>query len=259
MELFYNQYGESGPPLIILHGLLGANGNWHTLSRTAFRKIARVYAVDQRNHGRSPHADQIDYPTLAEDLRMFIDRHELAPADLLGHSMGGKTAMQAALSYPDRVNRLIVVDMAPRAYPPEHEELLGALARVNPEDYESRDEIDDALADDVSSWRIRQFLLKNLDYDGETYTWKMNLDAIRAHYDDITAAIPADATFEGPTLFIRGGESEYIADADLEGIRERFPSAELVTIDDAGHWVHADAPEAFAEVVVDFLTETASA
>jgi len=259
MELFYNQYGESGPPLIILHGLLGANGNWHTLSRTTFQKIARVYAVDQRNHGRSPHADQIDYPTLAADLRDFIDRHELAPADLLGHSMGGKTVMQAALSYPDRVHRLIVVDMAPRAYPPEHEDLLEALARIDPQAYESRDAIDDALAEDVPSWRIRQFLLKNLDYDGETYTWKMNLDAIRAHYNDITAAIPADATFEGPTLFIRGGESEYIADADLEGIRERFPAAELVTIDDAGHWVHADAPEAFAEVVVDFLTETVPA
>ena len=259
MELFYNQYGESGPPLIILHGLLGANGNWHTLSRTTFQKIARVYAVDQRNHGRSPHADQIDYPTLAADLRDFIDRHELAPADLLGHSMGGKTVMQAALSYSDRVHRLIVVDMAPRAYPPEHEDLLEALARIDPQAYESRDAIDDALAEDVPSWRIRQFLLKNLDYDGETYTWKMNLDAIRAHYNDITAAIPADATFEGPTLFIRGGESEYIADADLEGIRERFPAAELVTIDDAGHWVHADAPEAFAEVVVDFLTETVPA
>jgi len=258
MKLFYNKYGESGPPLIILHGLLGANGNWHTLSRTAFRKIAQVYTVDQRNHGRSPHADQIDYSTLAADLRTFIDRHELAPADLLGHSMGGKTAMQAALSYPDRVNRLIVVDMAPRAYPPEHTDLLDALARIDPEDYESRDAIDDALADDVPSWRIRQFLLKNLDYDGETYAWKMNLDAIRTHYDDITAAIPAGATFEGPTLFIRGGESEYIADADLEGIRERFPTAELVTIDDAGHWVHADAPEAFAQVVVDFLAETAS-
>lgn len=259
MELFYNQYGESGPPLIILHGLLGANGNWHTLSRTTFQKIARVYAVDQRNHGRSPHANQIDYPTLAADLRTFIDRHELAPADLLGHSMGGKTVMQAALSYPDRVHRLIVVDMAPRAYPPEHEDLLEALARIDPEAYESRDAIDDALAEDVPSWRIRQFLLKNLDYDGETYTWKMNLDAIRAHYNDITAAIPADATFEGPTLFIRGGESEYITDTDLEGIRERFPAAELVTIEDAGHWVHADAPEAFAEVVVDFLTETVPA
>ena len=259
MKLFYNQYGDSGPPLIILHGLLGANGNWHTLSRSAFQKIARVYAVDQRNHGRSPHADRIDYPTLADDLRTFIDRHALAPAHLLGHSMGGKTAMQAALSYPDQVDRLIVVDMAPRAYPPEHKPLLEALARIDPTTYESRDAIDDALAEDVPSWRIRQFLLKNLDYDGETYTWKMNLSALRAHYDDLTAEIPATGTFDGPTLFIRGSDSEYVTDADRDDIHERFPAAELVTIDGAGHWVHADAPEEFAEVVTDFLAETTPA
>jgi len=256
MELFYNQYGESGPPLIILHGLLGGHGNWHTLSRTAFQQVARVYAVDQRNHGRSPHADRIDYPTLAADLRTFIDRHDLAPAALLGHSMGGKTAMQTALSYPERVDRLIVVDMAPKAYPPHHTNLLAALARIDPETYDSRDEVDAALAEDVSSRPIRQFLLKNLDYDGDTYTWRMNLDAIRAHYDDITAALPTDRTFEGPVLFVRGGSSEYVSDDDVDGIHERFPNAELVTIEEAGHWVHADAPDALAEVVVNFVTET---
>ncbi len=259
MELFYNQYGESGPPLIILHGLLGAHTNWHTLSRTAFRQVARVYAVDQRNHGRSPHADRIDYPTLAADLRGFIDRHRLAPAILLGHSMGGKTAMQTALSYPDRVDRLIVVDMAPKAYPPRHTDFLEALARIDPEKYDSRDEIDAALAGDVPSPPIRQFLLQNLDYDGEAYTWRVNLDAIRAHYDELTATLPAAPTYEGPALFVRGGESDYVADADMGGIRERFPNAELVTIEGAGHWVHADAPDALAEVVIDFLPEPTEA
>ncbi|WP_103018953.1 alpha/beta fold hydrolase [Salinibacter altiplanensis] len=254
MELFYNQYGDSGSPLIILHGLLGAHGNWHTLSRTAFQDAARVYAVDQRNHGRSPHADRMDYSTLAADLRRFTDHHDLGPAAVLGHSMGGKTAMQTALEYPDRVDRLIVVDMAPRAYPPHHTELLDALARIDPEGYESRDAIDEALAEDVSSWPIRQFLLKNLDYDGETYAWRMNLDAIRAHYDDITAALPTTSPFEGPALFVRGGASDYVTDEDREGIRARFPNAELVTIDGAGHWVHADAPDALAAVVTDFLS-----
>ncbi len=258
MELFYNQYGNSGSPFILLHGLLGAHGNWHTLSRTAFRDVARVYAVDQRNHGRSPHADAMDYPTLATDLRRFIDRHDLAPAAVLGHSMGGKAAMQTALSYPERVDRLIVVDMAPKGYPPHHTELLDALARIDPTAYDGRDEIDDVLAEDVPSWPIRQFLLKNLDYDGETYTWRMNLDAIRAHYDDITAALPRTSTYEGPVLFVRGGASDYVADADREAIRTRFPNAELVTIDGAGHWVHADAPDALADAVTDFLTEAAS-
>ena len=253
MDLFYNQYGEIGPPLLILHGLLGANGNWHTLSRTAFREVATVYAVDQRNHGRSPHTDRIDYPSMAADVRDFVDHHGLGATHLLGHSMGGKTAMQAALTYPDVVDRLIVVDMAPRAYAPRHTDLLDALARIDPAAYENRDAIDATLAEDVPDWAMRQFLLKNLDYDGEQYSWKMNLDAIRRHYDDINAAITGEKPFEGPTLFVRGEESDYVSEADLPEIKELFPNAELATIDDAGHWVHADQPEALAEVVTTFL------
>lgn len=255
MELFYNQYGHDGPPLLILHGLLGANGNWHTLSRTVFQDVATVYAVDQRNHGRSPHADRMDYEAMAADIRAFIERHDLGRVSLLGHSMGGKTAMQTALSYPKIVDRLIVADMAPKAYTARHEKLLDALAGIDPSTYDDRGAIDAALAEDVPSRPIRQFLLKNLDYDGETYTWKMNLDAIRTHYDALNAALPADATFEGPTLFVRGGASDYVADDDLPGIRKRFPTARLETIDGAGHWLHADSPDAFSEVVVDFLQD----
>lgn len=257
MDLYYNQYGESGPPLIILHGLLGGHGNWHTLSRTTFQTVAQVYAVDQRNHGRSPHTDRIDYPSMADDLRSFIERHDLAPASLLGHSMGGKTAMQTALSYPDRVDRLIVVDISPKAYPPHHRHFLEALARIDPTNYESRSEIGTALSEDIPSRPIRQFLLKNLDYDGEQYTWRMNLDPIRVHYDELTASIPGDTTFDGPALFVRGGTSDYVADEDLKEIRRLFPSAELLTIEEAGHWVHADAPDALAEAVTSFLTDTA--
>ena len=254
MDLFYKSYGTEGPPFIILHGLLGASGNWHTLSRTVFQDIARVYAVDQRNHGRSPHADAFDYPTLAADLHTFIDRHALRPSIVMGHSMGGKTAMQAALTYPEDVDRLIVVDMAPGGYPPRHTDLLEALAAINPSEYDRRSEVDAALADAVPSRRIRQFLLKNLQHDGERYTWQMNLEAIRANYDAIMAPVDGTAMFDGPTLFVRGEDSDYVTQDDLPDIRERFPRADLVTIPGADHWVHADAPEAFAEVVVDFLT-----
>lgn len=253
MELFYNSYGQNGPPLIILHGLLGSNGNWVTLSRNVFSDVARVYAVDQRNHGRSPHTDRIDYPSMAADVRAFIEQHELGSATLLGHSMGGKTAMQTALSYPEVVDRLIVADMAPKAYPPHHQDLLDALARIDPTAYDRRKDIDAALAADVPSRPIRQFLLKNLDYDGEQYTWQMNLEALRAHYDEINAALPRVGAYEGPTLFVRGSESDYVSDDDLPDIRERFPAARLETIDGAGHWLHADRPEAFAEAVLEFL------
>ncbi len=255
MTLFYNQYGESGPPLIVLHGLLGESGNWHTLSRTAFQTVATVYAVDQRNHGRSPHTDEMDYESMADDVHRFIEEHDLGRVSLLGHSMGGKTAMQTALAHPDAVERLIVADMAPKAYPPRHEHLLEALDRIDPSTYDRREDVDAALAEDVSSWSIRQFLLKNLDYDGEQYSWRMNLDALRRNYDQLNAALPDDGTFDGPTLFVRGGQSDYVEEEDLPDIRERFPAADLVTIEDAGHWVHAEAPDAFAEVVVDFLSE----
>ena len=256
MKLHYKKYGSDGPPLLVLHGLLGSRGNWHTLSRTAFREVATVYALDQRNHGRSPHTDRIDYPTMAADVRSFLSRHALGAAALLGHSMGGKTAMQTALRYPERVDRLIVVDMAPRAYPPQHLDLLEALARIDPANYADREAIDDELAKDVPSWPIRQFLLKNLHYDGDRYTWQMNLDALRSHYDDLIAAVDAGRrTYEGPTLFVRGGASDYVTDADREDIRTLFPNARIETIDEAGHWVHADAPEALAELVTDFLSD----
>jgi pimeloyl-ACP methyl ester carboxylesterase len=256
MDLFYKHYGEEGPPLLILHGLLGASGNWHTLSRTTFRTTAEVYALDQRNHGRSPHTDRMDYPAMAADVRAFMEQHNLESPTLLGHSMGGKTAMQAAFSHPDQVERLIVVDMAPKAYPPRHEELLAALDRIDPATFDDREAIDDALAEDVPSRPVRQFLLKNLEYDGERYTWGMNLDAIQAHYDDINAALPRDARFEGPTLIVRGGRSDYVADEDLPRMREQFPNSRVVTIDEAGHWVHADASSAFADAVMEFLQTT---
>lgn len=252
-DLFYKEYGD-GHPFVILHGLLGASGNWHTLSRNVFSDHFRVLTVDQRNHGRSFHDDRHDYPAMAEDLWHFLDELEIDSTYLMGHSMGGKTAMYAALAFPDRIDKLIVVDMAPKEYPPHHAPIIEALQNLDPSTFDSRNAIDDALAESISSYPIRQFLLKNLDYDGEQYTWKMNLDAIATHYDKINRGVETDRTYEGPTLFIRGETSDYIADEDESVIRANFPQAEVVTINGAGHWVHADAPEAFAQTVVDFLT-----
>lgn len=257
MDLYYKEYG-AGPPLLILHGLLGAGGNWHTLSSKVFGEAFHVFAVDQRNHGRSPHHDVHDYPSMAADLKEFMDAHDLATARLLGHSMGGKTAMHFALAYPHRVEKLIVVDMAPRAYPPRHDELIDALRALDLPTYGTRQEIDEALAARVPNFGVRQFLLKNLAYDkeGGGYTWQMNLNAIHAAYADVNRGLEAffeEETFEGPVLFVRGGKSDYVTDEDAEEARRWFPHAETVTIPGAGHWVHAEAPDAFAEAVMDFL------
>ena len=256
MELFYNEYEGDGPPLIVLHGLLGASGNWHTLSKEVFSEVAHVYALDQRNHGRSPHAPRLDYESMAADVRDFIDQHDLGSAVLLGHSMGGKTAMQAALDYPEIVDRLIVADMTPKAYPPKHTDLLEALMQIDPTAYDSRSEIDDELKTTIKSLPIRQFLLKNLQYDGDTYTWQMNLPAIADNYDAINDALPSETQYNGPTLVVRGGQSDYVGANDEAIIRRFFPAARLETIEEAGHWVHADTPQAFGRMVVQFLTES---
>jgi len=254
MNLFYKTYGNEGPPLLVLHGLLGDHSNWHTLNRTVFQNVAQVYALDQRNHGRSPQVDRIDYPSMADDIRSFMKKRKLETATLLGHSMGGKTAMQFALANPERVDRLIVVDMAPRAYAPHHTPLLEALAQIDLSAYDDRDEVDAVLAEEVPSRPIRQFLLKNLKHNGDQYEWVINLEAIRGHYDDIVAAIEGETAYEGPALFVRGADSDYVRDEDVHDIRTLFPNAKLETIDGAGHWVHADQPEALADVVTYFLS-----
>lgn len=253
MELFFKQYGE-GPPLVILHGLLGASGNWHTLASKVFGAHFTVYAVDQRNHGRSPHDDRFDYEAMADDLRLFLDRHALEAVHLIGHSMGGKTAMHFARAYPGRVRRLVVVDIAPKAYPPHHLDLIDALRGVDLSTATSRQDVDAALARRIPSVPVRQFLLKNLSYDSDAgrYFWQVNLDVIARHYDRINEAPAPERPFEGPTLFIRGAKSSYVAEDDLPLIHEYFPHADLVTVD-AGHWVHAEAPEAFADAVLAFL------
>ena len=254
LRLAYKKYGD-GDPLIILHGLLGSSANWHTLARSVFCRYFTVYTIDQRNHGRSPHSDRIDYPTMAADLLHFFDEHGIEKAALIGHSMGGKTAMEFALGHADRINRLLVVDVAPKKYPPRHDTILEALRSVDLSEMSSRADVDHVLSDRIPDPAIRRFLLKNLAYssaDG-TYDWEINLDAIHANYDRINAAIENGRTYEGPALFVRGSNSDYISKGDESDIKKLFPEAEFATVEAAGHWVHADRPESFAEVAVGFL------
>ena len=264
VELYHQHYPAeqkpTGRPLVILHGLLGASGNWHTLGSGALSRERDVYALDQRNHGRSSHHDAFGYAEMAADLKRFLEEQALAPAAVLGHSMGGKTAMHAALTSPELVEKLVVVDIAPKAYPPHHEVIFEALRGLDLAAYDDRDEIDHALSKNIEARPVRQFLLKNLSYDpdGERYHWQMNLDAIHAAYDEISGGLPEDldgTTYDGPVLFVRGEHSDYVADEDMDAIRQRFPQARLETVEGAGHWIHADQPQRFADVVTAFLQE----
>lgn len=252
MQLHFQSYGK-GQPLIILHGLFGSLENWHSISQKLAENFL-VFAVDQRNHGRSPHALEMSYQLMAQDLEEFLAAQQLGAVYLLGHSMGGKAAMRFALNYPDQVEKLIVADIAPRAYPPHHSEILAALRSLDPPSFTSRKEMETHLANSIPDLATRHFLLKNVKRDSTgTFYWQMNLAAINRNYARLNEALSGQPPFEKPTLFIRGERSDYIRDEDLASIRKLFPRAELHEIPGAGHWVHADAPEAFLRKVREFL------
>jgi pimeloyl-ACP methyl ester carboxylesterase len=190
---------------------------------------------------------------MAEDLTELLDHLKIPSAHLLGHSMGGKTAMQFALSNPGRVNKLIVVDIAPREFPRLHDELLDALVSVNLGAATSRQQVDDELSKRIPDFGVRQFLMKNLTRDSYgAFTWKTNLEAIRRSYAEIAREITAEAPFPGPTMFVKGDRVDYVLDSDVPMIRKLFPNAQIIGID-AGHWVHAEAPTIFAGIVMSFL------
>ncbi|MEN8249826.1 MAG: alpha/beta fold hydrolase [Bacteroidota bacterium] len=251
MNLFYRTVGE-GPPLIILHGLFGSADNWRPLA-TRFAKFRKVYLVDQRNHGMSPHDNEFTYDAMVNDLLLFIKQHDLIKPDILGHSMGGKVAMYFAVKYPDQVNKIIVVDIAPKAYPVRHDEILDGLKTLRVEDILTRQEIDDVLAEIIESPRLRRFLLKNLKRNKYGFEWKMNLDVIYNKIANLSIGLNKGDGFSHDTLFIRGSDSDYILDSDIKSISSHFPKAELVTIENASHWVHVEEPDALCLSVKEFL------
>lgn len=254
MHLHFESVGQ-GEPLVILHGLFGSSDNWRFHSRR-FRERFQVFALDLRNHGRSPHSVEMNYHVLAEDVHEFQQTHHLRQVNLLGHSMGGKAAMMFALRCPERVRKLVVVDMAPRAYSPFHTELLEALLALDLSKYETRGQVEEVLAHAIPEKPVRQFLLKSLTREGHgPFRWKINLPAISENYPRLSEALPMACPFDKPALFIRGEQSKYVRDKDWELIHELFPQAEMHTIARAGHWVHAEAPEEFLTVVQAFLAE----
>ena len=251
MEL-HTRVAGNGPALVLLHGLFGSNENLGGVARALADRYT-VYGMDLRNHGRSPHADSMDYAEMAADVRDTLDAYGLDAATVLGHSLGGKTAMELALSAPERVSALIVVDIAPIVYDRRHDQELEALHELDLSAVRSRGDADAALADPIPNPAIRQFLLKNLSRTDNGFTWRIPLETIHAEYAEIAATPPSQGPYNGPVLFIRGGNSDYLPEEAEPAIRERFPDARIETIPDAAHWVHVDAPEAFREVLNGFL------
>ena len=255
MELAFRKYGQ-GQTLLILHGLFGQSDNWATLAKKFAENGFEVYTIDQRNHGLSPHSDEWNYEVMAEDIKEFIETHQLKKPILLGHSMGGKVAMFFALQYKDVLDRLIVVDIAPRAYAPHHNEVLNALTAVDFNTINTRKEAEEIMLSYLPDYGTRQFLLKNIywaDNADKRMNWRFNLNIIHKKYDAIGVEAP-HKTNTLKTLFIRGGKSDYIKDEDLSDIEKRFPNYELTTISESGHWVHAEKPEEFYQAVTSFIT-----
>lgn len=255
MNLLYSKILGSGEPLLIVHGFLGMGDNWKTLARR-FSNDFEVHLIDQRNHGRSFHADDFSYKILVDDLLQYINHHQLKKAYLLGHSMGGKTAMLFAVSYPEKVNKLMVADIGPKFYPRHHDIILEGLSVVDFTKQKSRKEVEEVLQEYIPEMGIRQFILKNVYWKTkEQLAFRFNLNSLLDNIDEIGAALAPLTVFEGKTLFLKGENSGYINDDDKKLIEAHFPESEIVTVKNAGHWLHAENPNDFYDHVVSFLAE----
>lgn len=251
MKLYHRELGQ-GQPLILLHGIFGSSDNWLTQARLLSTEY-RTYALDLRNHGQSPHDEKFDYSSMVDDVLEFIKIEKVRDPVLIGHSMGGKVAMNFAVAHPDKLQKVIVVDIAPKTYSMLDYVIVDGLKAIPVEKISSREEADQVLADFVKEPEVRQFLLKNLQRKADGgYTWKLNLAAIANNLDKIGADLQFNGTFDKPSLFVRGSRSNYVKDGDLSRIREVFPSAVLETLD-TGHWVPAEKPKEFHELVTRWL------
>lgn len=253
MKLFFRKTGE-GQPIIILHGLFGQSDNWNTLAKQFAEQNFQVFTVDLRNHGLSAHSELWDYKVMSDDVLELIRDNKLQNVILIGHSMGGKVAMQFAIEHPEFLDKLIVVDIAPKYYPLHHQSVLQALQAVDFSTVKTRKEAEAILSQYITDVGTKQFLLKNIYWkDNGEMAWRFNLKVIAQQIENVGEATPTDLTCDVPALFIRGEKSNYILDSDLKMITELFNRNMLETIAGAGHWVHAEKPKEFFESVMNFL------
>jgi pimeloyl-ACP methyl ester carboxylesterase len=254
LNLFHRTVGN-GEPLLILHGLFGSSDNWMTLG-SVFSKHFQVILVDLRNHGQSPHSEQWDYQSMAEDIYNLCKKLGLKKINLLGHSMGGKVGMTLAGKYRELLIKLVVADIAPKHYPIRHRQIIDGLLSINISEIKSRTDADVQLSNYVTDYGTRMFLLKNLEKNPHGgFKWRLNLGAISEHLENVGVATIPENKIEVPTLFVRGVNSDYVTDEDIMEIRKYYTQSTVETIGNAGHWIHAEQPEAFAKTVLDFLKD----
>jgi esterase len=253
MKLYSKIYGDKAQDLIIIHGLFGMSDNWHSLGKQ-FSKYCRVHLIDLRNHGRSPHADDFNYEVMCGDVLEYMEDNNIEKPIILGHSLGGKVAMNFAFLYPDKIEKLIVADIAPRRYDTDfHQNLLSTLYKLPLDNFEKREEIDKLLASTYEDKGMRLFLLKNLyRNENKEFAWRFNIDVLLEKVSNIQEADFIKGVCDVPTHFIRGGNSNYITTEDELIINKHFSDFSIATIDGAGHWLHAENPEKFYNEVMGF-------
>jgi pimeloyl-ACP methyl ester carboxylesterase len=254
MKLHFREMGQ-GAPLLILHGLFGSSDNWITIAKQLATNY-HVFIIDQRNHGQSPHSDEWNYTAMAEDIEEFCLQHHLKEIYIAGHSMGGKTVMKMAELFPNRIKKMMVIDIAPRYYPLHHHQILSALKSINFDEVNTRKQAEEALLTTITDFGTRQFLLKNIYWVSESkLAWRFNLDVVAKQIEIVGEATPTDASVicEIPVCFVKGEHSDYITLEDEKLIAHQYPNSEIISIVNAGHWVHAEQPSAMLNVMNHFF------
>lgn len=256
MEILHARiYGEDKPgtPLLVMHGLFGMSDNWGSFGREFGEKMP-IHLIDLRNHGQSFHDDDMSLPAMVNDLEAYIQHHGLQEVDILGHSLGGKVAMQYAITKPTGIRKLIVVDIAPKAYPPHHQKILEALTAVKIEELHNRKEVEEQLRQYLSETGVIQFLLKNVYIkEDRTLGWRFNLKTLTEKYTEFITVGVESGVYQGETLFLAGEKSNYILPEDYPMIKEMFPDSSVERVPNAGHWVQAENPKVFNEKVAQFI------
>ena len=252
--MLHSKIEGSGKPLLILHGFLGMSDNWKTIGLQFASDGFQVHLLDLRNHGRSFHSDKFSYELMVQDVYEYCLANNLEKINMIGHSMGGKTAMLFAVTYPERIEKLIVADIGPKFYPQHHQTILEGLNAVNFSKKPSRNEVEEILSHHITDFGTRQFLLKSLYWqEPGQLAFRFNLPVFNKKIEEIGKALPENAVFSKPTLFIRGGKSDYILNEDFENLKKHFPDSSIETIPNAGHWLHAENPKMFYEMASSFL------